>query len=120
VRQDLAGRGVRVDESGRRAGATVCVCAQPDALAPGVVARLAADGHRLLVVVGAVFPPSELTWDLLAGGASDVVSWRPADQPGAAVHSRLLRWNQIEETVGAPLVRRQLVGWARVCLLYES
>jgi transcriptional regulator with GAF, ATPase, and Fis domain len=113
VAQDLSRRGVIVaDISGGAPpeAPTLFVCAVPDESSPKTVAQLARNACRVLVVVGPCPPSHGLTWELLSHGASDIMSWRPEDQPGAAVRSRLQRWSQIDETVAAPFVRQQLVG----------
>jgi transcriptional regulator with GAF, ATPase, and Fis domain len=49
-------------------------------------------------------------WLMLKMGASDVLAWRPADNPGAAVAARLRRWAAVDEIMRAPVVLSNLVG----------
>ena len=123
VCSDLAARSVhlygrqRARDGPASLTARLCVCAEPGDDLPEVVAPLAADGARVLVIVGAGGCGTELVWRLMASGAGDVVSWpggladgRPRDDPGAAVAARLARWHEVDRRLGSPIVRRQLVG----------
>ena len=113
VRQDLSGRGIVVSDTppaGHAGSFALTVCAEPDESAAAIVEQLAERFRRVLVVIGASAATNGAIWHLLARGASDVLSWRPAEEPGAAILLRLQRWDRIETSVGAPSVRRQLVG----------
>jgi transcriptional regulator with GAF, ATPase, and Fis domain len=113
VREDLTGRGVVVSEApevGLSTAIALVVCAEPDEAAAGTVAQLAASCRRVLVVVGAAATGHRAIWRLLARGASDVLLWRPTEQPGAAIALRLQRWDHIDDQVDAPSVRGQLIG----------
>lgn len=57
-------------------------------------------------------------WEILAAGASDVLRWgtggatpgaTPGDIPGA-IAARIRRWQEVDELLGSPLVRKQMVG----------
>jgi transcriptional regulator with GAF, ATPase, and Fis domain len=119
VREDLAGRGVVVSEA-PRLGLTdaiaLTVCAEPDESAAAIVAQLAARCRRVLVVVGAAAAGHREIWRLLDCGASDVLPWRPTEQPGVAIQLRLRRWDHIDDRVGAPSVRGQLIGQSQAWL----
>ena len=113
VREDLTGRGVRVSETpqvGLATAIALTVCAEPDDSAAAIVAQLARRCRRVLVVVGAAATGHREIWRLLACGASDVLPWRPTEQPGVAILLRLQRWDHIDDRVGAPAVRGQLIG----------
>jgi DNA-binding NtrC family response regulator len=123
VCSNLAARSVRVYGRQRaRDGpapltARLCVCVEPGDDLLELVAALAADGVRVLVIVGPAGCGTELVWRLMAGGAGDVVSWkcaqvdgRPLADPGAAVAARLTRWHEVERYLGSAVVKRQLVG----------
>ncbi|MGH3935530.1 MAG: sigma 54-interacting transcriptional regulator [Pseudonocardiaceae bacterium] len=112
VRQELIGRGVFIRDtpSGVATSTALSVCVNPDESALAIVARLAEQCRRVLVVVGAPVTAPGLIWRLLAHGASDVLSWQPRYEPGAAVLRRLQRWSHIDETLNTPLVRNQLIG----------
>ena len=96
--------------------AAVGVCADPDASLAATVAGLAAEGRRVLAVVGPGAMSAGLIWGLLGHGASDVLVWRPGDHAGDAIRCRLQRWDQIDRTVAAPFVREQLIGRSRAWL----
>ncbi|MGH3923125.1 MAG: hypothetical protein ACRDTT_09700, partial [Pseudonocardiaceae bacterium] len=91
VRQELIGRGVFIRDtpSGVATSTALSVCVNPDESALAIVARLAEQCRRVLVVVGAPVTAPGLIWRLLALGASDVLSWQPRYEPGAAVLRRL-------------------------------
>jgi len=123
VCSDLTARSIRVLGRQRArdgpAWPTVrlCVCAEPGDDLPDVVAPLAADGARVLVIIGSGGCCTELVWRLMASGAGDVVGWpcgrsdgRPRPDPGAAVAARLARWHEVDRHLGSPVVKRQLVG----------
>ena len=113
VRDDLTERGVLVGDGGPPAtnATALTVCAEPDESAETTVARLATRCRRVLVVVGPASATAHRgTWRLLDCGASDVVSWRPAEQPGAAIVLRLRRWHEIDDMIAAPAVRGHLIG----------
>jgi transcriptional regulator with GAF, ATPase, and Fis domain len=108
---DLAGRGVLVSEAAGPTTATaLTVCAEPDESAAATVARLATHCRRVLVVVGAGSTTHHAIWRMLACGASDVLPWRPTEQPGAAILLRLQRWHHIDDRIEAPSVQGQLIG----------
>jgi transcriptional regulator with GAF, ATPase, and Fis domain len=116
VRQDLAGRGIDVSDPTAAAAPAAAgpialtVCAEPDESAAATVEQLAGRCCRVLVVTGAAASGSRAIWRLLARGASDVLCWRPSDEPGATIALRLERWDHIDDRIGAPSVRRQFVG----------
>jgi DNA-binding NtrC family response regulator len=120
VRADLAARGASVGIVHRAANGRrplddvdrplVCICTTPDAALPAMVSGLSDGGRRVLVIVGGDGCGDGLVWRLLSCGASDVVSWCAADDPGAGVFARLHRWREVDALVRSSVVRRQLVG----------
>jgi transcriptional regulator with GAF, ATPase, and Fis domain len=73
---------------------------------------LSANGlQRVLGVVapGARISPADV-WCLLRLGASDVFTWDHWDDPASEVAARLRRWEAVDEVVGSPLVRNNLIG----------
>ena len=119
VRRDLAARGVLVLDTARGGPGTLIaltVCADPGRSASSMVEQLARRFRRVLVVIGASATANGLIWQLLSCGASDVLSWRPTEEPGVAILLRLQRWNHIDANVGAPSVSRQLVGQSNAWL----
>jgi transcriptional regulator with GAF, ATPase, and Fis domain len=117
VRAELTRQGVVVRRLSAADGSHVAVIVSVAPAGPALAAvdRLADRCGRVLVVAGGGATASAMIWQLLAGGASDVLTWR-GEQPGAAVLSRLRRWKRIDDTVDAPFVRDQLVGRSRAWL----
>jgi transcriptional regulator with GAF, ATPase, and Fis domain len=114
VVQALSGVGVRtVDRPSNapaRAGALVLfehvvddVCEQ--------VSRLSNAGKRRVVAVAVQKDglAGRSSWDLLAAGAADAVTW---DGPETAreLAARFERWREVDQIVDSPIVRRNLVG----------
>ncbi len=66
--------------------------------------------HVLVIAVTRRVLTGAMVWDLLRTGASDVFAWDQLNDPGAAVASRLERWQQIDELVQSSLVRESIVG----------
>jgi transcriptional regulator with GAF, ATPase, and Fis domain len=74
--------------------------------------HLSANGlERVLAVVapGARISPADI-WCLLRLGASDVFTWDHWDDPASEVAARLRRWRAVDEIVGSPVVRSNLLG----------
>ena len=117
VRENLArrsvalGTGARPDRDAPEVP-VICVCVDPDTEAIETVAGLAAGGRRVLLVCGAKGCDRRLVWQLLAGGACDVLTWRrDAD---TTIVSRLHRWAAVDAHVRSELVRGRLVGRSAV------
>lgn len=57
-------------------------------------------------------------WALLKAGASDVFAWRHSSEPAREASARFARWDEVDEIVQSPLVRKNLAGqspaWVRV------
>jgi transcriptional regulator with GAF, ATPase, and Fis domain len=49
-------------------------------------------------------------WQLLQAGASDVFAWDRSTDPGQEVAARFERWEQVDEIVLSPLVKKHLAG----------
>src|SRR5262245_35769079 len=88
----------------------LCICTTPNSALLDLVASLGDGGRRVLLIVGPAGCGDGLVWRLLASGAADVVSWSPADDPGAVVLARLRRWREVDAVVRSNLIRGQLVG----------
>jgi transcriptional regulator with GAF, ATPase, and Fis domain len=52
-------------------------------------------------------------WQLLAAGASDVLSWPETPDPAAMIAARFARWNEVDALVDSPVVTRNLAGRGR-------
>src|SRR5215468_679021 len=50
------------------------------------------------------------TWRLLQAGASDVFAWDHSTDPAQEVAARFERWEQVDEIVRSPLVKKNLAG----------
>ena len=76
------------------------------------VARLSGDGQRRLIV--ALSKPAvggaQLDWQLLALGASEVLSWSEILADPANLCARLRRWRAIDDIVFSLQVRKNLIG----------
>lgn len=49
-------------------------------------------------------------WQLLQAGASDVFAWDHSTDPAREVAARFVRWEQVDEIVQSPLVKKNLAG----------
>lgn len=75
--------------------------------------------NRVLAVSVARLPLAAAeTWQLLKAGAGDVLSLHGTPDLGAAIKSKLARWQQVEDLLNSNLVRKNLVGespaWRRI------
>jgi transcriptional regulator with GAF, ATPase, and Fis domain len=114
VAQALSAAGVTaVDRPSRapaRAGALVLfdhlgdeVCAE--------VSRLSDAGKRRVVALAVQEDglAGSSSWDLLAAGAADTLTWNGA-RTARELAARFERWREVDEIVDSPIVRRNLVG----------
>jgi transcriptional regulator with GAF, ATPase, and Fis domain len=112
--QALSEAGVRaVDQPSHapaRAGALVVfehlgdeVCAE--------VSRLSDAGKRRVVAIAVEENglAGSSSWDLLAAGAADALTWNGATT-AHELAARFQRWREVDEIVDSPIVRRNLVG----------
>jgi transcriptional regulator with GAF, ATPase, and Fis domain len=77
-----------------------------------MVRVLSAGGaERVLAIAGpGAAPMSDLAWELLDAGASDVISWDSCDDPIQAIITRLERWREVDELIASEAVQDHLVG----------
>jgi transcriptional regulator with GAF, ATPase, and Fis domain len=52
----------------------------------------------------------EVIWNLLAAGAADVFAWDRCRNPPQEILARFQRWQQVDEIVSSPLVKKNLAG----------
>lgn len=78
----------------------------------GAVRRIRADGFRR--VLGVTTEADASAWQLLAAGASDVISCD--DQAAGVIEAKLRRWAAIDSMLASDLVRNNLVGRSRAWL----
>jgi DNA-binding NtrC family response regulator len=76
------------------------------------VTRLSRGGQRRLIVAltKAAMGEPQLAWQLLARGASEVLSWSEVLADPASLRSRLRRWHAIDRIASSSLVRDNLIG----------
>lgn len=69
------------------------------------------NGQRLLLAVTTNRArTSEIVWQVLRAGASDVLTWDPLRAPASMVAARLQRWQAVDEVLKSPIVQGALVG----------
>jgi transcriptional regulator with GAF, ATPase, and Fis domain len=66
--------------------------------------------ERILAIAGPGVPGSNVAWELLDAGASDVISWDSCDDPIHAITTRLQRWREVDELIASEAVQGHLVG----------
>lgn len=66
-------------------------------------------GRRPLVLASTVDPHPGCVWDLLEGGAADVLAWN-GSRTCVEVVERFRRWQVIDEVVDRPEVSAQMIG----------
>ncbi|MBO0799699.1 MAG: sigma 54-interacting transcriptional regulator, partial [Blastocatellia bacterium] len=84
-----------------------------DQITPGLCGflREASRGGRVLAIAVSHSALAEGgAWQLLQAGASDVFSWDHSSDPSAEVVARFERWQEVDEIVQSPLVKKNLAG----------
>lgn len=91
----------------------------PPQLLAAVQALSGGGTERVLTVAGpGAAPVPDLAWELLHGGASDVITWDSCSDPIQAIITRLERWRQVDDLIASDAVQSNLVGtgpcWIRL------
>jgi transcriptional regulator with GAF, ATPase, and Fis domain len=76
--------------------------------------QVSAQSALPIVAISASSPAEDaVSWELLAAGAADVVTWDASPQVAAQLARRLNRWIDVERLLDSPAVQGTLVGRSR-------
>lgn len=112
--------GLSKDHDPRDPGPTLVYFMDASAELLPTIRRISAmSGSQVLAVAGpGASLTTQLTWELVRTGASDVLTWDSCDDPADAVVSRLERWREVDELLSSEAITRSLVGtgarWKRL------
>ena len=123
VRRGLAQRGLDVQAASAqncRAGPGLLLFANLDAEVRDALQDLSRRGETRVIALyageGALAGVPH--WSLLEAGAADVIEMAALEQAAAMAAARIRRWQQIDDIVDSPLVKKNLLGnspaWKRV------